>query len=195
MPIVPNVKLLYNSPLSLAVVAARKCTASKGDGMGEKDLGLLKSILNRGHTSVLEHISYTFEIPKLSRACLQEMSRHRISSPSVQSTRYTLSKLMDTEDLSSLLYKTIDEDINKIALESLIKLQSLMRTRGIKNDVAKYALPEAFITTMVWTINARSLSNFLSLRLKPGALKEIRELAISILDSIPKDHMILYEGI
>jgi hypothetical protein len=48
------------------------------------------------HASILEHVTYNFSIEGISRACLQELARHRMASLSVKSTRYTLKELKDT---------------------------------------------------------------------------------------------------
>ena len=47
-------------------------------------------------------------------------------------------------------------------------------------DKIKYALPECYKTELVWTINLRSLRNFLKLRLSLKAHQEIRKLAYEI---------------
>jgi thymidylate synthase (FAD) len=54
-------------------------------------------------------------------------------------------------------------------------------------------LPESYKTSLVWTINLRSLKNFLKLRTSPAALPEIRELAWAIVDQLPKEHLYLVE--
>jgi thymidylate synthase (FAD) len=66
---------------------------------------------------------------------------------------------------------------------------------GISNDLTKYAMPESYKTSLVWTINARALRNFLELRSKKSALWEIQEVANNIYNSLPDAHKFLYEGI
>jgi thymidylate synthase (FAD) len=72
-------------------------------------------------------------------------------------------------------------------------LRSLI-AEGISNDIAKYALPEAYKVELAWSINARSLQNFLALRSNKAALWEIRELAFKIFEAIPEDHKYLFEN-
>ena len=55
------------------------------------------------------------------------------------------------------------------------------------NDIAKYALPEAYRTQLTWSINLRSLQNFLSLRTDKKALPEIQHLAHLIYEALPTD--------
>ena len=65
--------------------------------------------------------------------------------------------------------------------------------KGVSNDIVKYMLPEAYKTSLVWTVNMRSLQNFLSLRTNKAALKEIQELAKKIFEALPEEHKYLAE--
>ena len=66
---------------------------------------------------------------------------------------------------------------------------------GIPNDTLKMMLPESFKTSLVLTINARSLRNLLNLRLDKRAHWEIRSLAHEIVKQLPKQHHILFNDI
>jgi thymidylate synthase (FAD) len=74
------------------------------------------------------------------------------------------------------------------ALENL----RLLLVEGIANDRAKYALPESYKTELTWSINARSLQNFLTLRSDKSALWEIRDLSRAIYEALPEDHRYLF---
>ncbi len=63
---------------------------------------------------------------------------------------------------------------------------------GLSNDKVKFCLPECYKTELSWTINARSLQNFLALRTSKSALWEIRELASQIYLSLPSDHRYIF---
>lgn len=56
---------------------------------------ILGLIIKAGHESILEHINLTYSIKRISRALLQEVSRHRHISLSVESTRHTLRKQLE----------------------------------------------------------------------------------------------------
>lgn len=192
-----QVSLLHNTPLTVCSNAIRTCWQSfdKSDNGGEKDRDLIDRVGNKfKHASTLEHLTYNFFISGISRACLQELARHRMTSLSVKSTRYTLKELKDSGDIdyTKFLVLTGDEavdDASKIALDNLQKiLQS-----GVSNDIAKYCLPESYKTELTWSINARSLQNFLHLRSSKDALWEIRNLANTILEALPEDHRYLFE--
>ena len=65
--------------------------------------------------------------------------------------------------------------------------------QNISNDLAKFAMPESYKTELTWSINARSLQNFLSLRSSKSALWEIRKLALAIFDTIPQNHQFIFK--
>lgn len=193
-----KVKLLNATPLKIAIEAIRRCYDSCGDDLGKKDLKLLKSIIKNGHTSTIEHIVFTFDIQGISRAALQELARHRIASLSVESTRYTLKKLKNIdsrefkyEDYLVETGNTIVDIYSRVGLDRTISCLN----DNIKNDLTKYTLPESYKTSLIWTINARSLRNFLELRSSSKALWELRALSIEIIDSLPEEYLILFEDI
>ena len=66
--------------------------------IGSKDLSLIDRVVNQyHHASIAEHITFNFFIDGISRACLQEVSRHRHTSLSVKSSRYVLAKELKHE--------------------------------------------------------------------------------------------------
>ena len=193
-----KVKLLNATPLKIAIKAIRRCYDSCSDDLGKKDLKLLKSIIKNGHTSTIEHIYFTFDIKGISRAALQELARHRIASLSVESTRYTLKKLKNI-DIREFKYEdylvyTNNPEVDRYSRASLDHTISCLKD-NVKNDLAKYSLPESYKTSLIWTINARSLRNFLELRSSSKALWELRKLSIEIIDSLPEEYLVLFRDI
>ena len=199
-----KVTLLHNTPLWVCATAVRTCWDShnKSDNGGPKDQQLIDKVGNKfKHASTLEHLNYTFFIEGFSRAVLQELSRHRIASPSVKSSRYTLKELKDAPTIThqpedfhlaeSFCVMTGDTLVDSCIIAALVNLQELIR-QGIKNDIAKYAMPDAYRTTETLTINARSLQNFLGLRTASGALWGIQDVANAIYEQIPDDHKYLF---
>lgn len=203
-----KVDLISTVSIENVVKAIRKCWASEGSSdstscitpscnfnLGEKDKALVQRIIDFDHTSTLEHLSFTFEITGLSRAALQELARTRISSFSVQSTRYTLKKSLATK-VDELVFKTGDEDVDQIVHETMEKIAALYKRRhDIPNDVIKYAIPEALETTLIWTINARSLRNFFKLRTSKKALPEMRWLCMEIWGVLPSEIKFIFEDV
>lgn len=201
-----QVELLHYTPLHVCSHAIRTCwnSHSKSD-KGKLDENLIYRVGNiNKHKSVLEHLFYNFDIRGISRACLQELARHRMASLSVKSTRYTLKELNKEESFFPLCeenYKRAEKYImlssNERVKDQSIKALENLRLAvkdGIANDIAKYIIPECYKTELVWSINARSLQNFLELRTAKVALKEIRELAYSVYKALPQEHLYLFSG-
>lgn len=202
-----NITLEHYTPLHVASKAIRSCWAShdksdsKDGECGELDKKLIHRVGNQyKHASTLEHLYYNFYIEGISRAVLQELARHRVASLSVKSTRYTLKELKSESEFSienkqsasKYIVLTKDEEVNKILISSLENLR-LLAISGKANDIIKYAVPECYKTSLAWSVNARSLQNFLQLRTGKSALKEIRELAYGVYDIIPSEHKYLFE--
>ena len=193
-----QVTLLHHTPLQICSNAIRTCWQSfdKSDDGGQKDRDLIDRVGNKyKHSSTLEHLHYNFYIKGISRALLQELARHRIASLSVKSTRYTLKELKEAQTIEyeKFLVMTQNEAVDSASKEALDRLQAILQS-GVSNDVAKYCLPESYKTELTWSINARSLQNFLSLRSDKAALWEIRDLANAVFASLPQGHRYLFEN-
>ena len=199
-----SVQLKHYTPLSVCVSATRTCWDSFNKSTPKADLQLIERVGNKlRHKSILEHLSYSFELKGISRACLAELTRHRMASYSVKSTRYTLKELKkqqsflpidnaNLERASKWVVFTQDNETNNAIIHSLERLRELL-ANGKSNDVAKYALPEAYRTNLYWSVNARSLQNFLELRTSKRALFEIRKLAFAIYVNLPHNHKYLFK--
>lgn len=205
-----KIKLLHNSPLWLASHAIRMShdNHDKSDTgyskdpydfrihTGEKDKELIYKVGNKlRHKSVLEQLVYWFDIDGISRACLQELARHRTARLTVKSSRYTLKQITKEapSKLNDYLVLTGDTAVDSASLYSLCRIIDIYNDEGTASDIVKYCLPEAFKTRLQWQIDGRNLQNFLELRTSPNALKEIRELAYNIFNSLPEEHRYLYE--
>ena len=139
----------------------------------------VKRVAKSGHGSVLEHANFTFAINGISRACSHQLVRHRIASYSQQSQRYlrtrgyiTPGSVADKPDAQEIYQKGMD-----LAWETYGELIKM----GIEDEDARYVLPNGASTSLVMTMNARSLLNFFRLRLCLRSQWEIRKLAESML--------------
>ncbi len=194
--------LLQHTSLEICASAIRTCWQSfdKSDAGGEKDKELIDRVGNKfKHASTLEHLVYTFYIKGISRALLQELARHRMASLSVKSTRYTLKELKKEEPFTcndydrarEYLVMTGNDMVDEMSIKGLENLRIVL-SKGVSNDKAKYCLPESYKTELTYTINARSLQNFINLRSDKSALWEIQELAHSLYKELPEDHRYLF---
>ena len=202
-----EVRLISNTPLEIADIAICKCYGNEPHSDSEKVKARINRVANVSkHASTIEHLSYSFDIDGISRACLTELARHRIASYTVKSSRYTLQELK--KELNFKLFKekaekyvvlTKNECVDEAIIGALENLRLCLLdfdgSEKIPNDIAKYCMPEAYKTSLVMTINARALQNFLTLRSSKHALKEIQELARAMFEALPSAHKFLFEGI
>ncbi len=205
-----KVKLLNYTPLEVADIAICKCYGNEPHSDSEKVKARITRVANVSkHASTIEHLYYNFDIDGISRAVLQELARHRIASYTIKSSRYTLSELkkeykfltdnkyieeyiLDKDRAKRYIVFTGDNIVDNMSIKALENLRQVIKD-GIPNDIAKYCMPESYKTSLVMSINARSLQNFLELRTSKHALKEIQDLAKALFEAIPNEHKFLFE--
>lgn len=179
-----KIQLLSHTPnaIKVAFTAIRTCYSASEqeyiwneefDKYKEKNddhIRLIKQILHHGHTSTLEHISFTFAVSDVSRSLLAQLTRHRVGfSYSVQSQRYvkmsseskhgsfdyvTPPGIMSIDSLS--VYDDVMKDIQK-AYDKLVGM-------GIRAEDARYVLPNAATTNITISFNLRAFLDFYSKR-------------------------------
>ena len=209
-----QVKLLTRTGTIQDMVHFAAKAAQTTRGNADKELfaadeeKLLTNIIKLNHGTILEHINFTYEIQGLSRACLQELVRHRHITLSVESTRYTLKKNllnMDSLGLDSNLLKDLDIDLilgeyaneNEVllAMGQIFGIVENLRSKypEMQNDVLKYFIPEFWPTKLTITMNVRELRHILDLRTAPEVLKEFRYLCHALFDAVPNEFKFLLE--
>jgi thymidylate synthase (FAD) len=140
----------------------------------KSDSDLAKFVTEHDYTSTIEHVSFTFLLKDISVAISRELLEHRIASHTARSTRYS------DEGKSNFYHPKFRNDADKeIYTNTLqyIQEQYVRLKEHCGYEVARYLLPLATHCTYVWTINARSLINFLRLRLCINVAPEMQELA------------------
>jgi len=177
------VKLLDATSLTLAAKAAKLCIGK--DWEGDDEAAYLKTLIQRGHESVLEHVVYVFEVTGLSRACLQQLARHRHISLSVKSTRWALDKHGDHYAPPEINNLQDAATFDQYADAEINAAMEMKRTYG--NDVAKYLLPECVTTDLILTVNLRELRHIYKLRTGRTAMLEFQHLAKALVACLPED--------
>lgn len=154
--------------------AASKCY----DSIPSADGKIMDACYKSGHHSVLEHVSFEFEISGVSRSLLSQITRHRIASYSVRSQRYC-----KEDGFKYVIPQNIrNNPVARVKFEQGMNYisrlySSLVNDYEVEPEDARAVLPNACETTFVFTINLRSLINFMNHRLCMRAQQEIRELA------------------
>ena len=166
--------------------AASTCYDSKPKEL-EPARKMIKAIIKSGHESCVEHASATFVLDGISRVVTHELVRHRIGfSYSQRSQRYVNehqpSYVIPEEIAGSSKALEVFQDAMNAAWAAYSKLQAV----GMRNEIARYVLPNACTTKITVTANFRAWRNFLKLRCSKRAQPEIRELAYKLLDELCK---------
>lgn len=151
----------------------------------------LKFAIESGHTSVLEHSIFTFEIDGISRVALAQLTRHRLASFSVQSQRYVNQanrQIVIPESVERSLYGENAE----LAIKNCTDLYNLLVENGVPEEDARYVLPQGITTKLIMTMNCRELLHFFSLRTCNRAQWEIRQLADEMLEICRKHCPVIF---
>ena len=164
----------HGDPMAIAEQAASVCYDSKPT----ENLKIVKQCIASRHMSVLEHVSFTFHIQGISRACLAQLSRHRHISLSVRSQRYC------REDDFLFVNPFPDGSFGAAEFEEYMEDARAnyadMVDDGIKPEDARAVLPNACCTELYLTANARALIEMSHLRMCRRAQREIQELFYAI---------------
>lgn len=157
------------------ILSLKEAVQGKAESFVQKLIGL-------GHLSPIEHASFTFAAQGVSRALLAQITRHRIASFSVQSQRY-----VKKDSLDYIVPPSIKALGEQAELEFIAQIQQCegfyqhWLALGVAAEDARFMLPNAAETRMVYTMNARELMHFFSLRCCNRAQWEIRALAWAML--------------
>ena len=221
-----KVTLLAHTPQPEKVIAmaAKLCYSPVGVDEIEKNLTdesvekFLNMLINMGHESPLEHVTFTFGIEGISRSCSHQIVRHRIASFSQQSQRYVKlnqfeyiippqiekieeakklfieSMKRDQEDYDRLVEMLFEKHYKELLAQGKNENQAKSQAEKIAIEDARYVFPNACETKMVFTINVRSLYNFFEHRCCERAQWEIRELATQILKQVKEVAPILFKN-
>ena len=179
----------------LSVVnAARVSFGARVDRMDDRNAGLVRFLMRERHGTPFEHNLFRFHI-KAPLFVTREWQRHRVGSFNERSGRY--SELPDEfyvpaaadvrtqvgkpgaytfEPVPDDIAEQVRDGIAASYAESYQRYQELLAD-NVAKEVARTVLPVGLYTEFYWSLNARSLMNFLSLRSAEAAQREIRRYA------------------
>ena len=170
-------------PEKVVAVAVRQCYSPASASDMKKKITeaerakFIKMVVATGHTSTIEHVSFTFAIEGVSRVLTHELVRHRIASYSQQSQRYINGKNFGFVTPPTILSKKEAKNIFDETIKDLGEKYEKLIEIGIPKEDARFILPNATDVKIVVTMNARSLFNFLQKRMCNRAQWEIRMMA------------------
>lgn len=175
-----NVSLLDSTvdPLFVISMCARTCYNSRAKDDINTRAQFVKGLIKSGHTSVLENAIATFDIKGISRACQNQIVRHRIGcSYCVESMRYV--NMSDAEIVVPHKLFMAFPEIVEVMKETKQLYAELVRL-GVPKEDARTLLPLGTATNMTVTMNFRAIRHFLKLRLSKHAQDEVRQVAYEI---------------
>ncbi len=179
----------------LSVVnGARVSFARHKTEMDDSDEGLIRFLMRDRHGTPFEHNAFRFHV-RAPLFVAREWFRHRVGSFNEFSMRYA--KATDDfyvpapEDVRSQVgkpgaysFEPVDPELAERTREELQALYDAAYStytrlveEGVARELARLAMPMGAYTEFYWTVNARSLMNFISLRAAESAQREIRRYA------------------
>lgn len=210
-------------PEKVIATAAKLCYSNAEIENIEKELTdpeiekFLNNLIKIGHESPFEHSSFTFAAEGISRACTHQLVRHRIASFSQQSQRYVkldqfdyivppeIESIPEAKEIFINAMKQDQDNYNKLVdllyskhflyyinFVDEKKALSLAEKKAIED--ARYIFPNACESKIIFTMNVRSLYNFLGVRCCNRAQWEIKSMADSMLKECKKISPILFKN-
>lgn len=189
---------ITNNPIEKIYKAYRICYSKDSwDNIkikSEKEMcDFIVPLMMEQHTSPLEHVSFSFAIEGISRACLAQLTRHRTFKFNVQSQRYVDGKNFDfvmpnLDYVKHFSSKIQAKDIIEDVFKDLSELYDELITLGVKKEDARAILPQATTCNLIVTMDLNNFRNFLRQRKCIHAQKEIRKLAFTMIDLL-KPHI------
>jgi thymidylate synthase (FAD) len=196
----------------LSVVnSARVSFGRRVTELADADVGLIKFLMRERHGTPFEHNSFRFHV-RCPIFVAREWFRHRIGSFNEFSMRYA--KATDDfyvpapEDVRTQVgkpgaytFETVEPELAESTRETF---ESVYRTAyaayeelveaGVAREVARCVLPVGAYTEFFWTVNARALMNFVSLRAAETAQREIRRYAEAVESFLAEKMPVTYQA-
>jgi len=193
-----TVELIDQLGNDLSIVnAARVSFAKESASLGKAEEKLIGFLMREKHGTPFEHVVFTFRI-RVPLKVAREWFRHRMASYNEESSRYSEMR-MDfytpyLEDVRTQVGKPgaytftpIEGELAKEYRDAVLRKHAEDEAfydkwlkKGIAKELVSFELPMSTLTEFIWTVNFRSLTNFLSLRNADPALREIRFAAAEV---------------
>ena len=196
----------------LSVVnGARVSFARHKAELDDSDAGLIRFLMRDRHGTPFEHNAFRFHV-RCPIFVAREWFRHRVGSFNEFSMRYARATddfyVPAPEDVRTQVGKPgaysfdpVEVDVAETAREELRSVYEAafaayerLVELGVARELARAALPVGAYTEFYWTVNARSLMNFVSLRAAETAQREIRRYAEAVEAFFAEQMPITYEA-
>lgn len=196
----PSVELMGNHDGQIALkhieACGRVCYQSEAkDASAER---FVRSIIRRGHESVLEHYSFTMKFI-CDRGVSHEIVRHRIAAYSMESTRYCNYE-DDKFGREITVIRPIGLSNNQYSYwgRAMIDAECAymdMLKDGSTPEMARSVLPNSLKTTLVMTANFREWRHFFKLRCDKAAHPQMRQVALMALEIVHNTFPVIFDDL
>jgi len=177
---------------------------SYGDGTKSvnEDRGLIRYMMNHGHTSPFEMIELKFHL-KIPIVVMRQHVRHRTASLNEYSGRYSemtdemylpapdrmqkqsqTNKQGSSEEELSNQQKAFVESLMSQSYQTAYKIYEYLLGYGLSRELSRIVLPVANYTELYWKIDLKNFFHYIKLRSDPHAQYEIRVVADAMYDLI-----------
>ena len=192
------VRLDESMASDLSVVnAARVSFARRKEEMDDSDRGLIRFLLRERHGTPFEHNAFRFHV-RAPIFIAREWFRHRVGSFNEFSMRYAKATddfyVPEADDVRTQVgkpgaysFEPVDAELAESTREELRAVYEAayaayarLVEQGVARELARAVMPVGSYTEFYWTVNARSLMNFVSLRADEAAQREIRRYALAV---------------
>ena len=182
----------------LSVVnSARVSFGRRKEEMDESDAGLVRFLMRDRHGTPFEHNAFRFHI-RAPIFVVREWMRHRVGSFNEFSMRYAKATsdfyVPEADDVRSQVgkpgaysFEPVDAELAEQTREELqavydqaFETYERLVELGVARELARSVMPVGAYTEFYWTVNARALMNFISLRAAETAQREIRRYAEAV---------------
>jgi thymidylate synthase (FAD) len=183
------VELIAITPDAEAVIeqAGRTCYQSASTTGEANKRNFIRRIIENGHYSVLEHAYATFKITEVSRSFTHQLVRHRLCAFSQRSQRYVNEKNFAFIKPESIREKTKTHELFEWFIAEAKNTYCKLQELGIKNEDARFVLPNAVQSEIVISTNFRELRHIFCVRCNSHAQWEIRNVALQMLRIMKKE--------
>ena len=187
----------------IAEFAGRLCYMSQSNPAGRSTAEYLGNILRAGHGSVFEHAVYVVLVEGVSRSLTHELVRHRagfgysqlsqryvdestaafVMPPAIQGDEALEAAWSEQMEAAQASYVAAVDRL----MERYAWVEDRVHRRKMAREAARSVLPNGTETKIVVSGNIRAWRTMLELRLGEGAEREIRRLAVRLLETLRKE--------
>lgn len=173
--------------------AGRTCYKSEDRVTAESAENFVRTLIERGHESVLEHENITVRFI-CDRSISHEIVRHRLASYSQESQRYVRYN-GDIEFINPRMPNAKAYEAWQELCERAEETYKELLSYGVQPQQARSVLPNSTKTEIVMTANLREWRHFLKLRTSKAAHPQMRELTVPLLHELQRQIPVVFDDI